>query len=90
MLTFFEQLQDIAFLINFLTKTFLLRCPQEIANIIPPSLTKQTVILGVTNETKNIYNLLNHILLGFKYYVYRSRENHMLNIDILIDNLVKN
>ena len=35
---FFEQLQDIAFLINFLTKTFLLRSPQEIANIIPPSL----------------------------------------------------
>ena len=35
---FFEQLQDIALLINFLTKTFLLRSPQEIANIIPPSM----------------------------------------------------
>ena len=25
----------------------------------------------------------------FKYYVYRSREKHILNIDILIDNLIE-
>ena len=34
------------------------------------------------NEAKNIYNLLNHILLVFKYCVYRSREKHIPNIDI--------
>ena len=30
-----------------------------------------------------------YILLVFKYYVYRSREKHIHNIDILIDNLIQ-
>ena len=55
-------------------------------DIILPSLTPQVAIIGLTNEINNIYNL-NHILLIFKYYVYRSREKHMLDIDILLDNL---
>ena len=42
----------------------------------------QAAILGLTNEGNNIYNLLNHILLDFEYYVYRSREKHILDIDI--------
>ena len=44
-------------------------------DIILPSLTPQpqAAILGLTNEAKNIYNLLNHILLVFEYYVYMSR-----------------
>ena len=83
---FFEQLQDIALLINFLTKTFLLTKSSRNCKYYPPI----NVILGLTNETENIYNLLNHISLVFKYYVYRSRENNILNIDILIDNLVRN
>ena len=57
-------------------------------DIILPSLTPQAGTLGLTNKT-NIYNLLNYILLGFKYYVYRSREKHIFNIDILIDNLIE-
>ena len=56
---------------------------------ILPSLTPQAAILGLTNKANNIYSLLNHILLFFKYYVYRSREKHILNIDILIGNLIQ-
>ena len=33
--------------------------------------------------------LLNHILLVFKYFVYRSREKHLLNKDVLIENLIE-
>ena len=57
-------------------------------DIILPLLPPQTAIFGMINEANNIYNL-NYILLGFKYYVYRSRENHVLHIDILIDNLIE-
>ena len=52
-------------------------------------LTPLSAILGLTNEANNIYNLLNHILLVFKYCFYRSREKHILNVDILIDNLTE-
>ena len=58
-------------------------------DIILASLTPQAAIPWLTNEANNIYNLLNHILLVFKYYVYRSREKHILNIDISIDNLIE-
>ena len=57
--------------------------------IILPSLSPQGAILVLTNEENNIYNLLNLILWVFKHYVYRSREKHILNIDILIDNLIE-
>ena len=56
---------------------------------ILPSLTRQTAILGLYNEANNNYNLLSHILLIFKYYIYISREKRILNIDILIANLIK-
>ena len=56
---------------------------------ILPSLTRQTDILGLYNEANNNYNLLSHILLIFKYYIYISREKRILNIDILIANLIK-
>ena len=59
----------------------------EISDILQ-SLTPQVAILELTNEANNIYNL-NHILLVFKYYVYRSREKYILNTDILIDNLIE-
>ena len=58
-------------------------------DIILPSFTPQAAILGLTNEARNIYNLLNHILLVVKYYVYMSREKQILNIDIFIDNLLE-
>ena len=41
------------------------------------------------NEANNNYNLLSHISLIFKYYIYMSREKRTLNIDILITNLIK-
>ena len=53
------------------------------------SFTPQTAILGLYNEVNDIYNLLSHILLIFKYYIYISREKQILNIDILMANLIK-
>ena len=58
-------------------------------DLILLSLTPQTAILGLYNEVNNNYNLLSHILLIFKYYIYVSREKGILNIDILIANLMK-
>ena len=46
-------------------------------------------LLGLHNEANDNYNLLSHILLIFKYYIYISREKRILNIDILIANSVK-
>ena len=51
-------------------------------DFILPSLTSQAAILGLSNEPKSIYNLLNHILQVFKYFGYMSREKHILNIDM--------
>ena len=53
------------------------------------SLTPQTAILGLHNEANDKNNLLSHILLIFKYYIYISREKRILNIDILTANLIK-
>ena len=58
-------------------------------DFILPSLTPQTAILELYNEINDNYNLLSHILLIFKYYIYISREKRILNIDILIANLIK-
>ena len=58
-------------------------------DIILLSPTPQAAILELNNEANNIYNLLNHILLVFKYQVYRSSEKNILNIDTLIDILIK-
>ena len=57
-------------------------------NFILPSLTQQTVILGLHNEANDNYNLLSHISL-ISEYIYISREKQTLNIDILIANLIK-
>ena len=58
-------------------------------DFILPSITPHTAILGLYNEANDNYNVLNHILLIFKYYIYISREKRTLNIDILIANLLK-
>ena len=58
-------------------------------DLILPSLTPQTAILGLHNKENDNYNLLSHVLLIFKYYIYISRGKRILNIDILIANLVK-
>ena len=62
----------------------------EISEQFYPAVTiPQTTILGLYNEANDSYNLLSHILLIFKYYIYISREKRILNIDILIANLIK-
>ena len=44
---------------------------------ILPSVTPLAAILELTNETNSIYNLLNHVLLVFKYYFLQvKRETH--------------
>ena len=53
------------------------------------SFCKVLVILGLCKEAINNYNLLSHILLIFKYYIYISRKKRTLSIDILIANLIK-
>ena len=58
-------------------------------NLILPTLTPQTVILGLYNESNDNYNLLSHILLIFKYYIYISREKRTLKRDIITANLIK-
>ena len=58
-------------------------------DIILASITPQATILRLTNEANHIYNLLNHILLVYKYYAHTSREKHKLNKDILVDKLTE-
>ena len=58
-------------------------------NFILPLLTQQIAILGLYNDVSDNCNLMSHILLIFKYYIYSSREKRILNIDILIANLIK-
>ena len=45
----------------------------------------------LTNEVTLHKNRLykSHILLVFKLYIYNSREKHMLNINILLNNIAK-
>ena len=58
-------------------------------DFILQSLIPQTAILRLYNEGNDNYNLLSHILLIFKYYIYISREKRKLNTDILIAYLIK-
>ena len=58
-------------------------------NFILPLLTQQTSILGLSNDVSDNYNLMSHILLIFKYYIFMLREKRILNVDILIANLIK-
>ena len=49
--------------------------------IIPP-ITRQSGLFGFTDPEVN-YHLINHILLIFKYYVYKLRENGSLGLKVL-------
>ena len=65
------------------------RLQKKFQNDILSSLKPQAVILGLTNEPINTYNQLNHIYwflniaMIIKYYVYISREKHILNVDVV-------
>ena len=45
-----------------------------------PELTPQTAIVGIFNDSVSNIHLINHILLLFKLYIYKSRSKHRLNI----------
>ena len=56
-------------------------------SLILPTL--QTVIFGFLNSLSNDYIFknkvfINHILLIFKLYVYKSREKNLININNLV------
>ena len=53
-----------------------------------PVLTPQTVILGIFNDSVSNIHLINHILLLFKLYIYKSRNKHRLNIHELLANIL--
>ena len=53
-----------------------------------PVLTPQTAILGLVNDSVSNIHLINHILLLFKLYIYKSRNKHQLNINELLANIV--
>ena len=53
-----------------------------------PELTLQTAIVGIFNDSAINIHLLNHILLLFKLYIYKSRNKHRLNIHELLANIL--
>ena len=53
-----------------------------------PVLTLQTAILGLVNDFVSNIHLINHILLLFKLYIYKSRNKHRLNTNELLGNIV--
>ena len=71
----------------------LVQCFQN--TLILPTLTPQTAILGIFDSVsnnsflKNSKILINHILLIFKLYVYKSREKKFININNLIAEIRK-
>ena len=38
---------------------------------------------------KNNYDIINHLLLIFKYYLFNSRENKKLRLEVLKKEIVK-
>ena len=52
-------------------------------------LTPQTAILGLFNDSVSNIHLINHILLLFKFYIYKPRNKHGLNINDLLANILK-
>ena len=53
-----------------------------------PVLTPQTAISGIFNDSVSNIHLINHILLLFKLYIYKSRNKHRLNINELLANIL--
>ena len=53
-----------------------------------PELTPQTAILGIFNDSVSNIHLINHILLLFKLYIYRSRNKYRLNINEHLANIL--
>ena len=54
--------------------------------LITPPITPQSAIFGFIDH-KVYCHLINHILLIFKYYVYKTRENSSLDLKVLKRNI---
>ena len=71
----------------------LVHCFQN--TLILPTLTPQTAILGILDSVSNdsfFENnkiLINHVLLIFKLYAYKSREKKFINLNNLIAEIRK-
>ena len=55
--------------------------------MIPP-IAPHSTLFGFPDHEVN-YHLINHILLIFKYYVYKTRENESLDLKVLKKNIHK-
>ena len=53
-----------------------------------PEPATQTAIVGIFNDSVSNIHLINHILLLFKLYIYKSRSKHRLNIHELLANIL--
>ena len=56
--------------------------------LLNPPITPQSAIFGF-NDHKVNYHLINHILLIFKCFVYKNRENGSLNLKVFKKNIHK-
>ena len=57
-------------------------------NLTFPALTPKTAILSPLNGSASHVLLINHMLLLFKLYFYKSRNKHRLNINDPLDNIL--
>ena len=56
--------------------------------LISPLITPQSAIFEFTDHKVHYY-LINHILLVFEYYVYRTRKSGTLDLKVLKTNMHK-
>ena len=54
-----------------------------------PALKLQVAILSLFNDFVNNACPIDHILLLFKFYIYKSPNTHWLNINDLLGNILK-
>ena len=53
-----------------------------------PVLTPNTAILGICKDSASSIHLINHILLLFKLYIYKSQNKYVLNINELLTSIL--
>ena len=58
-------------------------------NLVIPSLFPQSAIFGLFEIDPDVFKILNHILLLFKYFVYNSRESEVRLFSKFLKNLQK-
>ena len=58
-------------------------------NLDLPSLTSQSTILGFSDSQSESFIIINHLLLIFKYYIFKSRNTKHLSFLQLKTDIVK-